>query len=383
MTQVSRVGKRRGQPLAMLGVVILGWIGLRAALWEQIQLPGLPPPVATAVARVLPSIVAKVEPRGASPLAVAAPAPAPAVAAAPFALTPLPRAPLSAASEPVPEFGPVAGADASTRVAAAHQLAWMAGVAQLPMPRFILDRMTATAERSAALLPAEARQARLAHPAAGRWSADAWLLLRSGGVGVTAAGIPSASYGASQAGAVIHYRLSPTSKYQPALFLRASSAVQAPHGEALALGIAARPLTALPVALQAELRVSAQAAGNRFRPAITVVTELPRLSLQTGLTAEAYGQAGYVAGTDATAFVDGQLRIEQRLVRIDRGELRVGLGGWGGAQKGASRLDVGPTASLDFSVARAQGRLSADWRLRAAGNAAPQSGPAITLSAGF
>ncbi|MFN9580154.1 MAG: hypothetical protein ACK56H_08805 [Novosphingobium sp.] len=77
------------------------------------------------------------------------------------------------------------------------------------------------------------------------------------------------------------------------------------------------------------------------------------------------------------------LRAVLRIARLGQGELRAGLGSWGGAQKGASRVDVGPSATLDFPLGGGQGRVSADWRLRAAGNAAPQSEPAITLSAGF
>ena len=111
-------------------------------------------------------------------------------------------------------------------------------------------------------------------------------------------------------------------------------------------------------------RVGAAAAGCAFRQVSTCA-------------------AGYVGGAGATAFVDGQVRIERHLARIGRGELRLGLGGWGGAQKDANRLDLGPTATLDFPIGSVQGRLSADWRLRAAGNAAPNTGPAITLSAGF
>ncbi|MEY4238629.1 MAG: hypothetical protein RL339_1230, partial [Pseudomonadota bacterium] len=111
--------------------------------------------------------------------------------------------------------------------------------------------------------------------------------------------------------------------------------------------------------------------------------ELPRFTLPAGLAGEVSAQAGDVGGPGGTAFVDGQLRVERRLLRLGRSELRAGLGAWGGAQKGANRIDVGPSATLDFPVGGGQGRVSADWRLRAAGNAAPQSGPAITLSAGF
>lgn len=382
---MNRLRPRRGQPLIALGAVLLGWVGLRAALWEEIALPGLPTPVAEAVARVLPPVAQ----REARPVPTAAAAITAVVRTSPSAPVPLAPPPALIAVPPPaslpslpPEFAPAGGTGEAPRVAAAHQLAWMAGVAQLPMPRFVMDRLSAT-NRTAALMPAEARQARVAPLSAKRWSVDGWLLLRQGGVGTTAAGLPSPSYGASQAGAVIRYRLAPASAHRPALYLRASSAVQAPRGEELALGLSARPLAGVPVALQAELRATQQARGTTWRPAVGAVTELPRFDLPAGLSGEVYAQAGYVGGPGASAFVDGQLRIERRLARLGRGELRAGLGAWGGAQKGANRVDVGPSATLDFPLGGGQGRVSADWRLRAAGNAAPKSGPAITLSAGF
>jgi hypothetical protein len=376
---------RRGQPLVVLGALLLGWVGLRAALWEEIALPALPGSVEAAVASVLPPIVRNdAQPAASRTAAGPVHVKDEAVAARPRALPPLPLTllPQPVQAAPMPEFVPAGGRNEITRVAAAHQLAWMAGVAQLPVPRFVMDRLSRT-DRTASLMPAEARQARTAPLAAKRWSVDGWLLLREGGAGPVTAGLPSPSYGASQAGAVIRYRLAPASGHRPSAYLRASSAVKAPRGEEVALGLSARPLAAVAVALQAELRATRLASGTRLRPSIGAVTELPRFTLPAGLSGEVYAQAGYVGGPGSTAFVDGQVRIERRLARLGQGELRAGLGAWGGAQKGANRIDVGPSATLDFPLGGGQGRVSADWRLRAAGNAAPKSGPAITLSAGF
>jgi len=62
----------------------------------------------------------------------------------------------------------------------------------------------------------------------------------------------------------------------------------------------------------------------------------------------------------------------------------VGGGVWGGAQKGAARLDIGPSATMTIGLGEsAAARLGLDWRFRVAGDAAPASGPALTLSAGF
>jgi hypothetical protein len=129
--------------------------------------------------------------------------------------------------------------------------------------------------------------------------------------------------------------------------------------------------------------VTETAGGSELRPALMAATELAPLGLPGGLRADAYLQAGYVAGRFATAFVDGQGRVERPVARIGDAELAVGAGIWGGAQKGAARLDIGPTAALAFRLGEARGRVAADYRFRLAGGAEPSSGPAVTLSAGF
>ena len=123
--------------------------------------------------------------------------------------------------------------------------------------------------------------------------------------------------------------------------------------------------------------------GTEVRPAIFAVTEVPQMRLPLSVRGEAYVQAGYVGGDFATAFVDGQARLERQVARFGDSELTGGAGVWGGAQKGAARLDVGPTAGLSFRLGEARGHVAADYRFRVAGDAQPASGPALTVSAGF
>jgi hypothetical protein len=223
-----------------------------------------------------------------------------------------------------------------------------------------------------------------------RWSGDAWLLLRDGGNGFNAPGaglpgavIPSGFYGGSQAGAVLRYRLAPDSNWRPTLYLRAASGIERPRGEEVALGFAVRPLPKVPVTAMIEGRATRTMSGTIVRPAAALVTELPPFRLPAGVRGEMYLQAGYVGGRDATGFVDGQLRLEKPLASVGGLKLRVGGGAWGGAQRGARRLDLGPTATLELPLGVANSRLSADYRFRLAGSAAPDSGPAITVSVGF
>ncbi|MEO6092539.1 MAG: hypothetical protein ABIT04_08040 [Novosphingobium sp.] len=218
-----------------------------------------------------------------------------------------------------------------------------------------------------------------------RWSADAWLLARRGDAGTLSTGAVPASYGASQAGGVLRYAIAPRNAHAPTAYLRASTSLGMSSEIEAAAGISARPLGRVPVVLAAELRALRGADGRvHARPAVLAVSQLPPLALPLGTRGEAYLQGGYVGGAFATPFIDGQLRVDRELVRIGKAQLRAGLGIWGGAQKGASRLDVGPGVTLGLPLSRdVFARVALDWRLRAAGDAAPGSGPALTLSAGF
>lgn len=216
-----------------------------------------------------------------------------------------------------------------------------------------------------------------------RWSGDVWMLKRRGG-GTLASGPMPATYGASQTGAVIRYRLAPSSRYRPTAYLRTSSTLGAAQETSAALGVSGRPFPSLPVIAAVEGRMTDYAGTRRFQPAVMAVTELPPFELPLGMRGEAYGQAGYVGGRFATPFADGQFRFDRELLRYGAIDARLGGGVWGGVQKGAGRLDVGPSAAITMPLGRGMfGRMALDWRFRVVGNAQPQSGPAVTLSAGF
>ncbi|MET1755585.1 hypothetical protein ABVV53_08965 [Novosphingobium sp. RD2P27] len=217
-----------------------------------------------------------------------------------------------------------------------------------------------------------------------RWSADAWALIRDDGAAVLPTGALPATYGASQAGAVLRYRLDMQDSHAPTAYLRTTSTLGAVSETSAALGLSVRPLPAVPIVGAIEGRLTDQAGSRRVQPAAMAVTELPALSLPGALRAEVYGQAGYIGGRYATPFADGQVRLDRGLLSIGRYEARVGAGVWGGVQKGASRLDAGPTAIVSMPLApRVFGRIGLDWRFRVTGNAEPGSGPALTVGAGF
>ena len=119
------------------------------------------------------------------------------------------------------------------------------------------------------------------------------------------------------------------------------------------------------------------------RPAAFVAAGFDEEIEGHGIATRGYAQAGYVGGRDATGFVDGSIVAEAQVLASSEPRLKAGAGAWGGVQRGAGRFDVGPTVSLDLRLGSTSARLSADYRLRIAGNAVPAAGAAVTLSAGF
>lgn len=217
-----------------------------------------------------------------------------------------------------------------------------------------------------------------------RWRIDGWAMVRQGSSvrGLSAVGGPSA-YGASQAGALLRYRLGDARADSPFLFARASQALVDGGQTELSLGMGWLPLASLPIAAYGDLRVTDGQGQRLVRPAAYLVTEFAPWRIDQRIEAEAYLQAGYVAGEFATPFVDGQARIERRMARVGDAEVRFGAAGWGGAQEGAARLDLGPSASLRFDIGDVPVRLTADYRFRLAGDAEPGSGAAVTIVSGF
>ncbi len=364
----------RGWPLLSLGIVLTSWIMLRVVLWET--------PFVIPTPEALPRV-------GGETMTLGRPSPH---------AFPVPLRKQGAGPETLP------GASASAGLAPAS-------LARPLFRRRVMDRAIAQAslliaEREAEVLqnaqtaPRQEQPEPVVGPVApgvafapdttrtypkgallSRWSLDAWALWRDDTTTALTSGRPS--YGRSQAGAVLRYRLDFSSERAPQLHLRATRALAGASETDVALGASARPVPAIPVRLAAEGRVSETDRGSELRGAVYAVTELPPVALPAGLTAEAYLQAGYVTGDFATPFADGQARVTRELAGNDNMRLSAGGAAWGGAQEDAQRLDIGPSAGLAFRIGETRARISADYRFRIAGDAEPSSGPALTLTAGF
>jgi hypothetical protein len=337
----------RSPPLRFLALLLAGWTGLRAA-WLA---PGgwALPAEAGGTART----------KGPRPAAVAS-----SRAARPVA-RPLQPGVLEIAPVRTPSRGARAPRPLPRRLAPPPPARppWRTLAFQL-RPQGPPARRSAIAAGRAAAPPTAATS---------RWSFSAWSFLRRGGGAALA---PGGTLGGSQAGAVARFRLNRDPARPLAAALRLSSPVRRPAGAEAALGIDWRPSRRLPLHLLAERR---QALGREGRSAFALtlhggVSDAPL----AGLRVEAYAQAGIVGTRSRDLFGDGALRLS-----VPLGRLRLGAGAWASAQPGIARLDLGPQALLRLPLAGRNVAVAADWRFRAAGNARPGSGPALTLSTDF
>jgi len=201
-----------------------------------------------------------------------------------------------------------------------------------------------------------------------------WALLRAqdGGIAGSRSLATGGQLGASQAGARLFYYLA----HQLALVGRVSSEVGRRGGEVAAV-VRVQPIASIPVWLTAERRQRVgQYGGGRNAFALFAEGGIYQASLPWHFTMDSYLEGGVVGVNHRDWFVDGGLAVTRPLFH----QISAGVGVWGGAQPGVSRLDAGPRVTM-----RVRGRYNVhvDWRQKLAGNARPGSGPAVTLSGDF
>lgn len=210
-------------------------------------------------------------------------------------------------------------------------------------------------------------------PAGPRLAGSAWLIARDGSAG----GVSGSQLGASQAGARITYALGDNRRF--ALAVRVSAPLSG-RGKEAAVGLDWQP-TRAPIHVIAEQRFALE--GGRGGPMVGVVGGFGPVAVRSGVQLEGYGQAGVIARDGGEGFADGAVRASHPLPAIGPLRLDIGAGLWGGVQRGASRLDVGPSLGLVVPAGRGSIRLTADWRERIAGMSRPGSGPALSIGTNF
>ena len=207
-----------------------------------------------------------------------------------------------------------------------------------------------------------------------RLQLTAWALLRGTGRGTipTTSLASGGTLGGSQAGARLTYRFNEAW----AANVRTSSSVGGVRGAEVAGGIRWQPFRSIPVAFTAERREGLGRFGGRSAFALFAEGGVYHRSLFNKFYLDGYIQGGVVGMRNRDLFVDGGATISRPIWRNISG----GFGVWGAAQPGLYRLDAGPRLTMQV---RRGIKVHADYRQRLIGNAAPPSGPAVTLAADF
>jgi hypothetical protein len=302
----------------------------------------------------------------------------------------VPAAPIPSAVAPAPvPVAPVAAAAIAAN--AAPPTAVVAVIPGFELAAAGYDRLAAGDRRGADALFGAALAAAAGHdvPQAAdwrraqrqlrrRWSGDAYVLLRDSGLAGPAA---SPVLGGGQSGASLAYTLDPLARRSLAVFGR----IYAAHDSAISID---------PATAQAAIGLRWQA-----RPGISIAAErLIALGAATSgdwnlrvaaggarrvgqLDVDGYGEAG--ARGNGDLYAGGEAHARLPIGRVGLVQWSAGPGLWGSVQSAGAvvgRVDVGAgvTARLPAGLA-----ISGDWRWRVAGNAAPGSGPAVTIGMAF
>jgi hypothetical protein len=203
-----------------------------------------------------------------------------------------------------------------------------------------------------------------------RLQLSAWALLRgSPGPGNLATG---GTLGGSQVGARLMYNFSPSL----AASLRSSSSVGGVRYAEVAAGVRWKPLANVPVAFNFERRQALNRWGGRSAFALFAEGGLYQTPVFGIANLDLYAQGGVVGLKNRDLFFDGGATFTRPLWK----KWSAGLGVWGGMQPGLYRVDAGPRLSYEFGRGI---RIHADYRQRLAGEAAPSSGPALTIAGDF
>ena len=216
-----------------------------------------------------------------------------------------------------------------------------------------------------------------------RWSGDAYVYARDAGP----TGFPGAALlGGGQSGGGIAFTPSPLAVRPWSLTLRGSVA----HAGWQLDGRSAQAAAGVRWQLLPGLNLSAErliAAGSATRNDWTLRLAGGGAGTRGRFVWTGYAEAGVIgiAARDAYAAVQGY--AGWRLPTPDpRLSLSAGIGAWGAVQSAATlvgRADAGPSLRLRWASRPLPVELAVDYRVRVAGNAAPGSGVAVTLSTAF
>ena len=212
-----------------------------------------------------------------------------------------------------------------------------------------------------------------------RWSGDAYVLFRDAGVIPGAAASPV--LGSGQSGSSIAFTPDPLANRPVAAIAR----IFAAHGRDNRIDGATAQAA---IGIRWQLRSGISVAVERLIPIGRFTSADWNLRIAAGgerrlglVYFEAYGEGG--ARGNGDVYAGGQVRAEVPVGTLLGLKLGAGPGIWSSIQTGpttVSRVDLGVGVAGRLP---ARAAVNVDWRWRVAGNAAPVSGPAVTVSMAF
>ncbi|WP_374595868.1 hypothetical protein [Sphingosinicella sp.] len=221
-----------------------------------------------------------------------------------------------------------------------------------------------------------------------RWRMDAYSLVREGASGLVS---DRPLLGGGQSGIRLSYAPDPLARHPVELFGRAAIAHDglSPKGRSAqaAIGAAWMPLGRGGPAVGVERLI---ALGREGRDAWAIRVSggaWHAADAQLPLDLSAYAEAGIVGANRRDGFAGAQAFALYPVAT--RKGTRIGIGGgvWGSVQDGetrtASRLELGPGAQLSQQIRKGTIELRGEYRFRIAGDAAPGSGPTLTVATRF
>ncbi len=223
-----------------------------------------------------------------------------------------------------------------------------------------------------------------------RWGVEAYVLARGPGASDALAAGPV--LGGGQAGAELRFIPDPMARRPIAAFARVSSAAGRdggldPDSAEAAVGVRWRPLSRVPLALDAERRFALGALSrNAWAGRLSGGAAVEGRVAGRTLLVESWGEGGVVesrGGIDL--YAGGQVRGATPLATLGRMTIDAGAGAWGAGQRSfgetSSRLDLGPSTRIRLGDWPVSAQI--DYRVRVAGDAEPGTGPAVTVSGSF
>ncbi len=193
---------------------------------------------------------------------------------------------------------------------------------------------------------------------------------------------PAPQLGAAQAGGRLTYGLlSPTLLTSLSASVRLARPLEG-RGFEISPGLSLSGGKAIPVEMIIERRIRPEK-GNKDQWGVLLASGIAPREIRPGLTVEGFAQAGFTGTKTILPFAQMGAGIHRSAYSSPIAKVKIGAGLWADGQGKVGRIEIGPEIVTVVDTGALDVRVSAQWRIKVAGNAKPGSGPALSLSTSF